>query len=113
MAGASNFRGRYTTPLSEDLVGTLGPILAAETGLLLVEGCATDRAQSRLPVLDPEGERAVIFLLSAPVFSSDGEARMLVHILAGGLYGLGESCTVSRSSDGTWTLGGCVVLFQN
>ena len=100
-------------PLSEDLVGALGPILAAETGLLLVEGCTTDDDQPRAPMLDAAGERAVTVFLSAPVFGSDGEARVLVHILAGGRYGLGEICAVSRSSDGTWTPGECEIRFQN
>ena len=100
-------------PLSEDLVGALGPILAAETGLLLVETCVVQHGQTRAPMLDPEGERAATISLSGPVFGSDGEARVFLHILAGGRYGLGEICAVSRSSSGTWMPGACVVQFQN
>ena len=111
---ASTLRG-YTPlpPLSEDLVGALGPILTAETGLLLVETCVGDSSQSGAPIVDSEGERAAILYLSGPVFGSDREARVLVHILAGGRYGLGQICRVSRSPSGTRITGGCVVQFQN
>ena len=110
---ASTLRG-YTPlpPLAEDLVGALGPILAAETGLLLVEGCNNNR-QGSLAILDSAGERAAILYLSAPVFGSDGEARVFVWILAGGLYGLSEICAVSRSSSGTWIPGECVTQREN